>query len=60
MDKRPNENPQRLLLSVKRFAWEADISPRSVWTMLASGKIRGVKVLRRTLIPRRELERLAR
>ena len=50
---------ERVLFSRKRFAWAADVSVRTVDYLLRAGRIRGIRVGRRTLIPRSELERLA-
>ena len=53
------EKLEKLLYSVPSGARMLSISDRKMWEMLKSGAAIGKKIGRRTLLSRRELERLA-
>ncbi len=50
---------RRFLHSIPRFAAEVGLSERSVWRLIAAGKIKSIKIsIGRTVIPDDELERV--
>jgi len=53
-----NTNKEAKLMSIVEFAQSVPISPDSVRRLIARGQLKTVKILRRILIPRTELDRL--
>lgn len=51
---------EKLLLSLKEFSYIADLSLRTTTKLIASGEIKSIRVGRRRLVHRDELERFAR
>lgn len=59
----PNPSPEvavRLLLSIDDSAHSLNISGRHLRDLISRGQVRAVRIGRRVLIPRQELERVAR
>ena len=53
-------SPRKLLYSQKEAAAQLGITERALHKLIRSGKIKGERIGRRTLISRREIERFAR
>jgi excisionase family DNA binding protein len=51
-------NPQARLISIPEFAALVGISPDSVRRMISRGQVRCVRVLRRVLVPKSEVDRI--
>jgi excisionase family DNA binding protein len=53
-----NTNKEAKLMSIVEFAQSVPISPDSIRRLIARGQLKTVRILRRILIPRSELDRL--
>jgi excisionase family DNA binding protein len=51
-------NPQARLISIPEFAALVGISPDTVRRMISRGQVRSVRVLRRVLVPKTEIDRI--
>jgi excisionase family DNA binding protein len=55
----PKPAPDRVLYSIKHAAEQLDCGVSTIWSWIAAGKIRTVKLGRSRRIPHEELERIA-